>query len=160
MRDVLYNRSYVLRYAKKWAYGRNPEFYDFGSIGGDCTNFVSQCIYAGAGVMNYTPVFGWYYRTINDRSPSWTGVKYLSDFLINNQSVGPYGHISEKNEVMTGDVVQLINEKDNLYHTLIVTSVNPDLKVASHSFDSFDRSLSTYNYNNVQFIHIDGVRAY
>ncbi len=42
-------------YAHLWAYGRNPRYYDYEGIGGDCTNFASQCIYAGAGVMNDTP---------------------------------------------------------------------------------------------------------
>ncbi len=47
-------------YAHRWAYGRNPAFYDYEHLGGDCTNFASQCIYAGSGVMNFTPTFGWY----------------------------------------------------------------------------------------------------
>ena len=50
-----YNRANAVAYAKKWAYGRNPKYYDFSDLGGDCTNFASQCIYAGSGVMNYTP---------------------------------------------------------------------------------------------------------
>ena len=54
-----YDRSAAVAYARKWAFGRNPEYYDFGGIGGDCTNFVSQCLYAGAGVMNFTPELGW-----------------------------------------------------------------------------------------------------
>ena len=50
-----YNRENAVAYAKKWAYGRNPKYYDFSDLGGDCTNFASQCIYAGSGIMNYTP---------------------------------------------------------------------------------------------------------
>ena len=53
-----YNRSAAVAYARKWAYARNPEYYDFSEIGGNCTNFASQCIYAGSGVMNYTPTYG------------------------------------------------------------------------------------------------------
>lgn len=29
--------------------GRSPAYYDFSRIGGDCTNFASQGLYAGAG---------------------------------------------------------------------------------------------------------------
>ena len=36
----------AVRYAGKWAYGRNPAYFDFDGLGGDCTNFISQCIYA------------------------------------------------------------------------------------------------------------------
>ena len=77
MTEIAYDREAAVAYAKKWAFRRNPAFYDFSKIGGDCTNFASQCIYAGAKVMNYTPTFGWFYKSANDRTPSWTGVEYL-----------------------------------------------------------------------------------
>ena len=70
-----YNRIEAVIYAHRWAYSCNPAFYDFEEIGGDCTNYASQCIYAGTGVMNFTPTFGWYYIDTNDRSPSWRGVE-------------------------------------------------------------------------------------
>ena len=57
----MYNRERAVEYAHKWAFSRNPRYYDFQNIGGDCTNFASQVIYAGCGEMNYTPTFGWYY---------------------------------------------------------------------------------------------------
>lgn len=50
-----YDRLEAVIYAHRWAYGRNPAFYDYEEIGGDCTNYASQCIYVGTGVMNYTP---------------------------------------------------------------------------------------------------------
>lgn len=87
MREEKYKREEVLEYAKKWAYSRNPKYYNYEYIGGDCTNFVSQCIYAGCNTMNYNVNSGWYYKTANNKSPSWTGVKYLYDFLINNKKV-------------------------------------------------------------------------
>ena len=61
MTEKAYDRAAAVAYARRWALGRNPDYYSFSGIGGDCTSFVSQCIYAGAGVMNFTPVFGWYY---------------------------------------------------------------------------------------------------
>ena len=75
MEELNYNRQAAVSYARKWAFRRNPNYYDFENLGGDCTNFASQCIYAGAGVMNYTPVFGWFYKSANDRTASWTGVE-------------------------------------------------------------------------------------
>ena len=65
-----YRREEAAAYARHWAYGRNPEFYDYERIGGDCTNFASQCIYAGTGVMNYTPTFGWYYIDADNKAPA------------------------------------------------------------------------------------------
>ena len=82
-------------------------FYDFENNGGDCTNFISQCIFAGSGVMNYTPTFGWYYNSQYSRAPAWTGVQYLYNFLISNRSVGPYGKPSDESNCQTGDIIQL-----------------------------------------------------
>ena len=42
-----YNRKAVYDYAKEWAYARNPKYYNYDSIGGDCTNFASQCVFVG-----------------------------------------------------------------------------------------------------------------
>ena len=85
-----YDEAAAVAYAKRWALLRNPAYLDFHGLGGDCTNFVSQCLYAGAGVMNRTPVYGWYYLTGNNRTASWTGVEYLYRFLTANKGPGPY----------------------------------------------------------------------
>lgn len=75
-----YRRLNAVLYAHRWAYGRNPQFYDYEAIGGDCTNFASQCIYAGAGVMNYTPIYGWYYINPDDKAPAWAGWSICTTF--------------------------------------------------------------------------------
>lgn len=86
MRIKDYDRDKAIEYATKWAYSRNPAYYNFDPVGGDCTNFISQCIYAGSGVMNYAKD-GWYYRNGNDKSPSWSGVEFLHKFITNNKGV-------------------------------------------------------------------------
>lgn len=83
-----YNRQKVYEYAKKWAYSRNPKYYNYDAIGGDCTNFVSQCIFAGCGQMNYNKGTGWYYINGNNKSPSWTGVEFLYNFWLYSISWG------------------------------------------------------------------------
>ena len=85
-----YNRKEAVEYAKIWAYKRNPKYYNFDTVGGDCTSFVSQCIYAGAKVMNYS-TYGWFYKNGYNKSASWSGVEYLYKFLVNNKQTGPYG---------------------------------------------------------------------
>jgi len=42
MKNRLYDRKEALLYAEKWAMDRNPRYYNFDSVGGDCTSFVSQ----------------------------------------------------------------------------------------------------------------------
>ena len=86
-----YNRINVYEYAKKWAYSRNPKYYNYDPVGGDCTNFASQCIYSGCLQMNYSKNNGWYYINGNNKSPSWTGVEFLYKFLVSNKGMGPKG---------------------------------------------------------------------
>lgn len=156
-----YNRQKAVEYARRWALSRNPCYGDFSAIGGNCTAFVSQCLFAGSGVMNFTPVYGWYYVSLSDRTPSWSGVEFLYNFLTTNTTRAVFGHEADISETMPGDVIQLQNENGNFYHTIIVTSTgripNPDnILVASQSNDALDKILSRYPYYNFRVIHIDG----
>lgn len=159
-----YNRKKAVEYAHKWAMGRNPRYYDFSSLGGDCANFASQCIFAGGGIMNYTPTFGWYYVSSYNRSPSWSGVQYLQNFLLRNaQNTGPYAEIVPLSKLDIGDIIQLGKSNDTFYHTLVVVSTdytgNTDkILIASHSFDSDNRPLSSYVFDKLKCMHILGIR--
>lgn len=158
--DILnYDRAAAVAYARKWAFGRNPKFYDFSKIGGDCTNFASQCIYAGAGVMNFTPTFGWYYKSVNDRTPSWTGVEYLYNFLTANDGAGPFAEEVSLDKLEIGDVVQLGKATGDFYHSPVVVGFRRgQILIAAHSYDAYNRPLSSYSYENARGIHILGVR--
>ena len=159
MEIIEYNRQAAFEYAKKWAFKRNPQFYNFNAIGGDCTNFASQCIYAGAGVMNYTPTFGWYYSSLNDRAPSWTGVEYLYNFLVNNDGVGPFAEEVSLEKLEVGDIVQLGTQAFDFYHSPVVVRIaNGQIYVAAHTYDAFNKPLSSYNSAKLRGIHILGVR--
>jgi len=153
-----YNRTAAVAYAKRWAYGRNPVYYDFEGIGGDCTNFASQCVFAGAGVMNYRPVFGWYYRSLAARSPSWTGVEFFFNFLTTNQISGPYGVPSDGANILPGDIAQLGGIDGKFYHNLVVVSTAGGIRVAAHTLDAWDVPLESYRYFQKRFIHLEGVR--
>lgn len=154
-----YLRERAVSYAKKYAFGQNPVFGNFRGIGGNCTNFVSQCIYAGSCVMNYTPTFGWYYISLDDRSPSWTGVQYFYNFMTENKGVGPFGKEVGIDEIEIGDVIQLGNNTDGFYHTLLAVGFEgEDILVAAQTDDAYGRPLSTYNYDFARFIKILGVR--
>lgn len=160
MRELPYNRAAAVAYARRWALDRNSAYYDFEKIGGDCTSFASQSIYAGAGVMNFTPVMGWYYRSSYDRTASWSGVEYLYQFLINNQSVGPYAKVVPPDKALPGDIVQLGTAYGDFYHSPVITAVQPTILVAAHTYDALDRPLSSYIYEVARFLHIEGVRTW
>lgn len=154
-----YNRENAVAYAKKYAFSQNPVFGNFRGIGGNCTNFVSQAIYAGSCVMNYTPTYGWYYRSLDDRAPSWTGVRYFYDFMTSNTGIGPFGREVDGNLLENGDVIQLGREEDGFYHTLLVVGFDgEDPLVAAQTDDAYARPLSTYTYDFSRFIKIEGVR--
>ena len=166
--DLPYDRQRAVEYAQRWALSRNPLFSDFTGLGGNCTNFVSQCIYAGCGVMNYTPTFGWFYRSPNDRAPAWTGVNELFSFLTGapdfanaNGGTGPYASDSRTaRQIELGDVIQLANENGSFYHTLIISGFTEgDILVCAHSDDALNRPLSTYRYASLRILHIEGARA-
>lgn len=158
-----YDRAAAVRYAHLWAYGRNPRYYDYEGIGGDCTNFASQCIYAGAGVMNDTPIFGWYYINANDKAPAWTGVEYLYNFLKRRTpSAGPFAGEVSPERIRPGDIVQLSFDGAGWQHSPVVVAADrprsyADILVAAHSFDADDRPLSTYEFVRARFLHIGGV---
>ena len=159
-----YDRKKALAYAHQWAYAYNSLYYNFAEIGGDCTNFASQCLYAGSGVMNYTHLFGWYYRSLNDRAPAWTGVAPFFQFLTRNESsVGPYGHQTTIDRLEPGDFIQLKFSTADYGHTLIVTQIGfptipSNILIAAHSDNADNRPLSSYYYQGYRPIHIEGVR--
>lgn len=157
-----YDRKSAVRYAHRWAYGRNPVFYDYEELGGDCTNFASQCIFAGCGIMNFTPTFGWYYIDADQKAPAWTGVEYLWNFLTRREiSIGPVGDPCELWELRPGDIVQLQLKESGFQHCPVVVFVgNPvtpeTILVAAHSYDADFRPLSTYPYQALRCLHITG----
>ena len=156
----MYDRQKAVAYAHRWAFSRNPAFFDFENLGGDCTNFASQVIYAGCGVMNYTPTFGWFYISLNNRAPAWTGVNQLYNFLVNNRGAGPRGELISLNEVLEGDIIQLkfSGNSTGFDHSPVVVEKGqgtPDtILVAAHTNDADFRPLSTYNYIQYRAIRI------
>ena len=158
-----YDRNAAVLFAHQWAYGRNPRFYDYEYLGGDCTNFASQCIYAGSGVMNFTPTYGWYYLDANRKAPAWTGVPYLYNFLTrDNRSIGPLAEPCQLGDLLPGDLIQLSFKGEEFQHSPIVVSVGSpaapeNVLIAAHSYDADNRPLSTYEYRMIRFLHITGV---
>jgi len=74
-----YNRVKAVEYAHKWAFGRNPKYFNFDKLGGDCTNLHHRfCCRKQCNELH--SVYGWYYIDANRRSPSWTGVTTCTIF--------------------------------------------------------------------------------
>ena len=154
-----YLRENAVLYAEKYALVRNPLFYTFEGIGGNCTNFASQCVLAGSCTMNFEPLYGWYYLSTNRRSASWTGVDYFYNFMTTNKGVGPFGRSVDISFAEVGDLIQLKNAEGRFYHTLVVTQIDQDeIYICANSNDALKRPLSSYDFESLRVIHIDGVR--
>lgn len=161
-----YQRARAVEYARAWALSRNPLFTDFSGRGGNCTNFVSQCVLAGSCVMNRTLDFGWYYISESDRAPAWSSVEYFYDFFTGvpafasrNGLVGPYAREVPMRSAMIGDVVQYANSEGDWYHTVIISNIqNGEIYVCAQTDDALDRPLSSYRFSAARFLHIVGVR--
>ena len=155
-----YQRQAAVAYAHRWAFERNPIFFNYDDIGGDCTNFASQVLLAGGADMNYTPTYGWYYINANEKAPAWTGVEYLYQFLTDpNRGCGPRGKVVSLDLIQPGDIIQLSFDGETFAHSPVVVSTgeepNPmNILVAAHSYDSDNRPLNTYEYKALRPIHI------
>ncbi|MBQ7880272.1 MAG: amidase domain-containing protein [Clostridia bacterium] len=150
-----YNREKAVEYAKKYALKYNPAYFHFDGIGGDCTNFISQCLLAGGGKMNYDKYYGWFYIDKNNRSPSWSSVKYLQRFLLSNLSPGFKTKVMPIDKLQLGDIIQIRQNPDTFNHTVIITKItNREIYVCAHSYDALDKPLSSYNYLELKGLHI------
>ena len=168
----MYIRQKAVEYASKWWNGRNPNFYDFDLMGGDCTNFVSQCLYHGGIQMLKSPL-GWFYESLNYRSPSWAGEEEFFSFCTtNNNALGVKAKVVQAYEVEVGDVVQIcLWGEDRFHHTLLITKTNfqnfsdpnnpnqnfqilSNIFVSGHTINVFNKPLTAYNFKDVRFLKI------
>ncbi len=167
---VSYNRSGAAQYAIDHAYNYNSAYADFsGEQGGDCTNFISQCIHEtpGGGIPEHVGAqysdTCWFYTTSTNRSSSWTGANEFNRYI--KSSVSKINaSISTFESVDFGDIIQLKYSSGEAYHSLIVTGIvyssygRSDLLFCCHTSDRQNYSLSsTFGSGYIkEYIHIIG----
>ena len=159
-----YNRQKAVEYAFKWWNNRNPQFYNFDSLGGDCTNFINQCLNAGGIVMDNTVNTGWFYKSLNYRSPSWSGVNEFLSYALNNKlNVGVKAKVVPLTQLEIGDIIQMRQNPARFNHTLLVTKIDNtnglqltpnNIYVTAHTFDVKDKKLSLYNYEQIKCLKV------
>ncbi|MDR1805918.1 MAG: amidase domain-containing protein [Clostridium sp.] len=143
-----YDRKAAVRYAHEWVYRRNPRYYDFSELGGDCTSFVSQALYAGGIPMDVRPD-GWYYNSPDDRAPAWSSVSRFYDYGVRPKPWGMTLREVPLSELEEGDVIQLSFADGVWGHTLLVVFIGKPaaaqgIYLAAHSNDNDFRPLDTY----------------
>jgi hypothetical protein len=160
---IPYDRESARNYALHWAIHPNPQYLDYTPFGGDCTNFASQVLHAGGCPMNYDQNNGWFYIDGNNKSPSWTGVNFLYQFLVTNRGRGPVVQEVGMDQLEVGDLLQLSFTGGGVFqHTPVITAlkhpITPDnIYVTTHTPNKRNYSLtSEYTWIQIRFLHILG----
>ena len=110
-----------------------------------------------ANQMNYSKENGWYYINGNNKSPSWTGVEFLYDFLISNKGAGPRGEETTIDKLDIGDVIQLSFDGIRFSHGLVVVQNGDSIYntfVAAHTYDVFGKMVGDYGFEKYRCIHL------
>ena len=71
----------------------------------------------------------------------------------------------KKTNYKFGDIAQLSFDNKSWNHTLVVVNIEnrfslSDIKIASHTFDSYNKSILEYSFEKIRFIHIEKVRKW
>jgi spore germination protein YaaH len=167
---VYYLRNASYGYASAWYNSRNPHYNDFTGSGGDCANFVSQCLIAGGMSLWKGTNGGGYgvYPDVDRPTTSSNGTipfcDYLHQHLTRYQAVdydyaveGVNATIPPETEV--GDVVIFGTDGGDRYsHAMIVVSVGAtDIGLAAHTTDTWGASFWSVlggSFTCASFYHI------
>ena len=151
----IYNQSLAKEYMDHYALINNGNYHNFNNLGGDCTNFASQVIFNGC---CNTDCKSWYYKNLNDRTPTWTGVNQLYNFIIGNKGKGPHGYaLDHYTKAGVGDLLQLSFDGESFEHSIMVYRIeNGRIFIASHSHNRIDYDINNYQYEKIRAVHIVG----
>lgn len=124
-RYTVYDRAKARNYAEKWWNGASPDYLQFEV---DCTNFVSQCLFAGGAPMNYTGKreSGWWYQGKDGSrelwSFSWAVAHSLQAYLTSGKGGLRADAVDSPQRLAIGDVICYDWEGDGRFqHNTIVT---------------------------------------
>lgn len=170
-RQNKYLRDSAVKYAETYALNPNPNYRYFPlykDTGGDCTNFVSQCLLAGGATMEYNSNNPWWYNnknTSNTKDDTWslsfTVAHSLYYYLKNNaNSNSPYLkglEIPKDSQLELGDLIFFEDSKAKIIHSTIVTSLKTGkVFVSQHSFNAlniyYKSSWAAYKYHFIKII--------
>lgn len=131
-----YNHKAAVDYALRYALKPNPlyrYFISHGDGGGDCSNFISQCLHAGSAPMKYSTKYPWWYNnkgSINTNihvwSISWSVAHSLFWFLKSSGLTYSSGlraiEMPNLEALSLGDIIQYEDSTKKIYHSAIITA--------------------------------------
>ncbi|WP_442603014.1 amidase domain-containing protein [Paenibacillus sp. KN14-4R] len=166
---VSYSRDKVAQYAERWWDSYNPAYLKFEV---DCTNFVSQCLFAGGAPMNYTGKRdqGWWYVGKNYNQELWSfswAVANALESYVPHSNKGLRGKIvSSPRELDIGDMISYDWEGDGKYtHSTVVVAkddygmplVNAHTNNSRHRFWAYRDSYAWTANTRYALVHIDDI---
>lgn len=117
--------------------------------------FRSAC-WAGGASEDPTPLWGWYYRSGNDKAPAWSGVEpFWRFFTRSDREDGLRGVECGPEDLQPGDVIQLSFDGRRYAHCLLVVGTGRQILVCAHDEDSDFRPLSTYERQKTRLPSLD-----
>lgn len=142
-----YDRMAAVQYAERWWNSYNPAYRKFEV---DCTNYVSQCLFAGGAPMRGAPAreTGWWYQGDN-WSFSWAVAHSLRWYLSGSTSGLQGQEVERADELGHGDIICYDFEGDGRFdHNTIVVSkdaygmplVNAHTDNSRHRYWSYEDS--------------------
>jgi hypothetical protein len=165
-RAIRYDRRAAVAYADAWWNGANPKYHHFAV---DCTNYVSQCLFAGGLPMDYTGRrdSGWWYEgyagSTERWSFSWAVANSLRAYLLYSSNPRRGTEKTDPRELEPGDVIFYDWDGDGRWqHSVIVTGHDREgwPLVNAHTNNSRRRSweyrdsLAWSDRTRYSFIHI------
>ncbi|RAP74855.1 hypothetical protein DL346_20385 [Paenibacillus montanisoli] len=164
---VRYRRDLAAAYADRWWNEPNPAYENFEV---NCTNYVSQCIFAGSAPMNYTGKrdSGWWYRGFSGKRENWSYSWAVSNALKNYLSA-PRGSslratvVESADQLALGDVITYDWSGDNRFqHSTIVTAfdaagmplVNANTVASRHRYWDYQDSYAWTEQTKYRFFHL------
>lgn len=159
-----YNGDSASSYALNHALDYNTDYADFNGLGGDCTNFISQCLKSG-GIKQHTGTAYagncWLYKSSTNRSSTWTGANEFRQYVTGSSSKINMPS-SSWGSVSFGDIIQLMSG-GQAYHSMIISGIvsgssgRSDLLICCHSTDRRHVSLNTYLGSSTKtYYHVKG----
>ncbi|MGV8979639.1 amidase domain-containing protein [Clostridium sp.] len=163
-----YNRLEAVDYAAKYAVNPNKKYKYFSVInedGGDCTNFVSQCLKAGGAPMDYNIIRPWWYDTKQNKgSVCWTVAHSLYWYLKVNQRINRNVikglEVDDIKNLEIGDLIFYENNHNTIFHAAIITSFidasgNSEPRISQHTYNQLNETYKkSYDYKKMHFLKI------
>jgi len=123
----IYHREKAVQYADQWWNNYNPQFRSFEV---DCTNYVSQCLWAGGAPMDYgNKSNGWWYkwgatRSTDTWSYSWSVSHSFRWYLQSGYNRLKATEVTSPSKLTIGDVILYDFDGDGKWqHSTIVTAI-------------------------------------